>query len=50
MLIGEIDCNVTLLTVQKRPALGNERVFSTVPTTSCWHKRYLIDEKSAEVT
>jgi hypothetical protein len=45
-----IDDNVTVLPVKPRPNLGDERVFTTVPIHTCWHKRYIIDDKLAEVT
>jgi hypothetical protein len=45
-----IDDNVTVLPVKPRANLGDERVFTTVPTHACWHKRYIIDDELAEVT
>jgi hypothetical protein len=45
-----IDDNVTVLPVAPRKNLGDERVFTTVPLTTCWHKRYIVDDKAAEVT
>lgn len=45
-----IDDNVTVFPVAPRKSLGDDRVFTTVPLTTCWHKRYIVDDKAAEVT
>lgn len=44
-----IDDNVTVLPVKQRSDLGNEHVFSSVPLSKCWHRRYVVDDKLAEV-
>ncbi|WP_413194204.1 hypothetical protein [Pararobbsia alpina] len=44
-----IDDNVTVLPVTPRPNLVDERVFTMVPGMTCWHRRYLVDDKKAEV-
>jgi len=45
-----IDDNVTILPVKPRSDLGKERVFQSVPTRKCWHRRFIVDEQLDEVT